>query len=209
METTMADSLPLRDALARYFADNGFGADGGYSAAWVDLAIGPVPFPFPNTAARKRAVPFHDLHHIVTGYHTDFRGECEISAWEVGAGCKREIVAWQLDLSLVALGVVIAPRRTFRAFRAGRGHDSLYGRDYPSLVSLTVGEARALCATGSRARDTSAAADLGLFALSAAAGLVVGLATMAVFLPLAPVGVIAGGLARRRSLAKGAPGVAG
>src|SRR4051794_14211722 len=47
----------LAQALRGYFDENGFGEDGGYSSAWVDFHLGPIPMPFPNTAARKRAVP--------------------------------------------------------------------------------------------------------------------------------------------------------
>ena len=44
------------------------------------LAFGPVRFAFPNTAGRVRAVRYHDLHHVVTGYATDWTGEAEIGA---------------------------------------------------------------------------------------------------------------------------------
>ena len=57
----------MRQARELYFAANHFGTDGGYSDAWVDLKLGPVPLPFPNTASRVRALRFHDLHHILTG----------------------------------------------------------------------------------------------------------------------------------------------
>src|SRR6478752_6208121 len=83
-----APSLTLREARDLYFRSNGFGEDGGYGDAWVDFKLGPVPFPFPNTAARIKAVKVHDLHHIVTGYRTNFVGELEISAWEIGGGCE-------------------------------------------------------------------------------------------------------------------------
>ena len=78
----------MREALDQYFRDNDFGEDGGYSADWVKLKIGPIPFAFPNTPARRRAVRFHDLHHFLTGYQTDWVGEAEIAAWEVATGCK-------------------------------------------------------------------------------------------------------------------------
>jgi len=200
MKTEYPDTLPLAEARDRYFADNGFGPDGGYNSAWVDLKIGGVPTPFPNTAMRKRAVPFHDLHHIVTGYGTDFPGECEISAWEIGAGCKRELVAWQLDLGMTFLGIFVAPRRTFAAFVRGRRGRSFYGQPYDALLDRTVGEARAL--TGAdRPKDGTTAADVGLFAASALAGAVVGSLTALIFLPLAPFGVLAGHLAKRRATA--------
>src|SRR5688572_7376869 len=93
-----AETESMSDARAAYFKANGFGADGGYSDAWVDFKLGPVPFPFPNTKARVRAVRYHDLHHVLTGYGTDILGEFEISAWEIGAGCKDFVAAWQLNL---------------------------------------------------------------------------------------------------------------
>lgn len=78
------DALRVRDARARYFESNGFG-DGGYDAKWVKLALGPIPFAFPNGAARVRAVRLHDLHHVATGYDTNVLGEAEIGAWEIGS----------------------------------------------------------------------------------------------------------------------------
>lgn len=87
------EGLTMREARAIYFEVNGFGADGGYGDAWVDFKLGPLPVPFPNTRARVRAVRYHDLHHVLTGYDTNTIGEFEISAWELGAGCKDLIAA--------------------------------------------------------------------------------------------------------------------
>src|SRR5688572_1778448 len=86
--TTYEPSATMREARARYFEVNDFGVDGGYQDAWVDFKLGPLPMPFPNTQGRLRAVAYHDLHHILTGYDTEIIGELEISAWELGAGCK-------------------------------------------------------------------------------------------------------------------------
>src|SRR5690349_11954766 len=92
------EGLSMRAARAIYFDVNRFGADGGYGDAWVDFKLGPLPVPFPNTRARVRAVRYHDLHHVLTGYDTSTIGELEISAWELGAGCKDFAAAWQLNL---------------------------------------------------------------------------------------------------------------
>ena len=80
-----ADTSTLRQALQDYFEANDFGADGGYEDRWVKFKVGPIPIVFPNFAARRRAVPMHDLNHIVTGYETDLVGEGEISAFEIAA----------------------------------------------------------------------------------------------------------------------------
>ena len=72
--TTYDPTLTMEAARAQYFRDNGFGDDGGYDDPWVDFKLGPVPMPFPNSKGRLRAVRYHDLHHILTGYQTDLRG---------------------------------------------------------------------------------------------------------------------------------------
>ena len=35
-------------------------------------------------------LPWHDLHHVATGYGTGLIGEAEISAYELRAGCGSE-----------------------------------------------------------------------------------------------------------------------
>lgn len=186
-ELSNPDALPLDRALRRYFDQNGFGEDGGYSAAWVDFDLGPIPFPFPNTPGRKRAVPFHDLHHLVTGYRTDTIGEFEISAWEIGSGCRDFFTAWQINLSGLATGAVVAPRKIWRAFVRGRHSRNLYDRAYDrALLATPVGEARR--ALGLDVPPPSATAkDTLLFALSVAAGAVSGLLFFVAFAPLAVV----------------------
>jgi hypothetical protein len=134
----------LRQARARYFEKNGFGADGGYSARWVKLKLGPIPYAVPNTAGRVRAVRYHDLHHIMTGYRTDWIGEFEISAWEVGSGCRDFAAAWFLDLGGMLSGMFLSPRRMYRAFVRGRNTRNLYGRTFDdALLDTRVGEMRA------------------------------------------------------------------
>ena len=109
------DQRTLRDARAQYWADNRFGADGGESQRWVTVKLLGIPLRFPNTEGRKRAVRVHDLHHVVTGYATDLRGEGEIAAWELVTGCRQFPAAVVLNLMAMALGLMLAPRRVLRA----------------------------------------------------------------------------------------------
>ncbi len=190
----------LRAARDEYFRQNGFGVDGGYSAAWVDFQLGPIPFPFPNTPARVRAVRYHDLHHIVTGYATDFLGELEISAWEIGAGCKDMWAAWHLNLSGMAVGAVLIPRRTFRAFLRGRHSDTLYGRDLEPLLDATVGDARVLTGITGADDPTTRASDVLAFAAATLAGFALASATLALLLPVSPIVALVMNLRRRREL---------
>ncbi len=137
----MTSGETMRQARARYFADNKFGDDGGYGSTWVEIKVGPLPVPFPNAPARVKAVKFHDLHHLLTDYRTDFNGELEIAAWEIGAGCGKYPAAWFINLTAMATGAFLAPRKVFRAFRRGRASQSLYAyadADFEPLLDREV-----------------------------------------------------------------------
>lgn len=179
-------TMSMREARDRYFLENGFGEDGGYNDAWVNFKIGPVPLPFPNTDGRLRAVRYHDLHHVLTGYHTDYLGELEIAAWELGAGCKDFYAAWHLNLTGAGSGALFIPRRTFRAFVRGRRSQSLYGLPLEKVLDTTVGEARKRVETDESPPNVS---DVTLFAAIAVSGLILGTATLFVVLPLVPIGL--------------------
>jgi hypothetical protein len=134
----------VRQARARYFAENGL-SEAGYEARWVALRAGPLRLVLPSTRARRRALPLHDLHHVATGYATTWTGEAEIAAWELAAGCGRYRAAWALNLGAFGVGLVIAPRRTLRALRRGRTCRTLYRdplRDEPALLDLSVADLR-------------------------------------------------------------------
>jgi hypothetical protein len=145
--TTYADHLIMRDARSQFFAahEATFGKDGGYERKWIRMEIGPLPLYYPNILGRDRAVRLHDLHHIATEYPISLVGEAEIGAWEVGSGCGNFWHACLLNMWAFAMGLVIAPRRTFRAFVRGRHSDNLYhhhARLEDALLDETVGSLR-------------------------------------------------------------------
>ncbi len=179
----------MHEARARYFRESGFADDGGYGDAWVDAKIGPIPMPFPNTPARVRAVRYHDLHHVLTGYRTDYSGEVEIAAWEIGAGCKGMIAAWQLNLSAMASGILFMPKKTLQAFARGRRSQSLYGLEFEPLLGWTVARTREAMRVPEGSVEVGLA-DRALFALAVTVGWVVGLVSFALFLPLVPFGLL-------------------
>ncbi|WP_437780318.1 hypothetical protein [Sorangium sp. So ce1097] len=197
------EGLTMRQARAIYFDVNRFGADGGYGDAWVDFKLGPLPVPFPNTQARVRAVRYHDLHHVLTGYDTSTIGEFEISAWELGAGCKDFVAAWQLNLGGLFAGLLSAPRRTVRAFLRGRRSESLYGRPFGALLDRTVGDLRREMRVDAPPSGPTAG-DVLWLALASLAGLAVGVLGFAFVLVVAPVGIV--NLALRRHRARHAVG---
>ena len=113
------------------------------------------------------AARLHDLHHIAAEYGTDWPGEGEIAAWEIASGCGGYHAAWLLNLGGFGAGLLVAPRRVFRAFLRGRrAKTNLYknGIDESRLDQMTVGILRD--ELGLRAPVTSArSADLALFGL--------------------------------------------
>src|SRR5262245_1592727 len=114
----MSASAPqtLREAAAAHqlgMADAGVDADP--DARWVRIKIGPIPFAYPNTKARKRLVRAHDLHHLLTGYGTDLLGEAELGAWELGTGI-RDRSAARYELRVLGFMLPRFPTRLCTAF---------------------------------------------------------------------------------------------
>jgi len=135
----------VRDGRDAYLRENGFTL-AGYDEPRSKITILGVSFWLPNPPSRRRAIMRHDLHHVVTGYGTDMVGEAEISAWELRRGLSGlGAYVSALVVGLAALGLVIAPVRTVRAWRASAkrvpslfaGHD-----DYDALLELDVAELR-------------------------------------------------------------------
>ena len=128
----------VREARARYFAENGFD-EGGYRSRFVKLQLGPLPVWILNTKSRVRSVRLHDVHHVLTGYGTDVLGEGEIGAFELGAGCADHFAAWYLNLNAVAIALPLGPGALRRAFARGRRSRCLYDREWDeALLDETV-----------------------------------------------------------------------
>jgi hypothetical protein len=121
---THSEAVTVGYALERYFDANGL--DRTYSERWVKLRAGPLTI---IAAAR-----IHDVHHLATDYSTNWTGETEIAAWELGGGCGRHWPAWTLNLGAAAIGLLIAPRRVYRAFVRGRHSRNLYRGTSPREV---------------------------------------------------------------------------
>lgn len=136
--------MPVREARAAYYRAHGLPHDGGIEAPTVRYPIGRWHLVLPNVAARRRALPLHDLNHLATGYATDWYGEAEIGAWELGSGCGNYALVWVLATVAFSIGLLIAPVRTWRAFLRGRRSGSLFrGRESDRWLAMTVGELRA------------------------------------------------------------------
>jgi len=138
----LSGEMSLREARDLYLEVNGFSAD-SYTAPTFSFAMLGRTWTLPNSKARKRAIPLHDLHHVITGYNTDLRGEAEIGAWEIGAGCTNLFLYW-INGNAVLFGGPLAPLRVWRAFRRGLKCRSLYklGLDYEQLMEMSLEQAQ-------------------------------------------------------------------
>jgi hypothetical protein len=131
-----------RDA---YLAANGFTL-AGYEEKWTQASFLAIDFAVPNTKAHASAIRLHDLHHVATGFGTDLAGEAEISAWELRGGLRGVgLYVASIVMSGAFMGLFVAPRRTWRAWQAGRDARPLWtlGISYNELITLSVEELRA------------------------------------------------------------------
>ena len=166
---------------ARFFEAGGFAPDGGSSARWVKYPVGRVHLVLPNVSARRRALPLHDLHHLATGYDTSWTGEAEIAAWELGAGRHGYVAPWVLNIAAFTIGLVIAPRRLWRAFVRGRSGTTLYRHHWrDEYLDWRLSELQAFLGADARPR-VATPGDAVLFAAFTVPGLtIVGIAIAAV-----------------------------
>jgi hypothetical protein len=118
--------VTLQDELAAFYKRSGFGEVVG-GRLTVPVYTGCMLVPLPNIETRRRFLKYHDLHHLVTGYSVGRIGEGEVSAWELGTGSA--FVSPTLGImNLIALstGLVLEPRRMWRAFMRGCASRNLY-----------------------------------------------------------------------------------
>lgn len=135
-------NMPVREAVDDFLSRYGLSRH-EYAAKRYWIGVGGRKLWLPNPRSRRVMVPLHDLHHVATGYDADLRSEAEIGAWELGAGCTTATL-WIINTSAALIGLVLAPKRTLRAFRSGRTARSLYKQNvtYADLLHITVGELR-------------------------------------------------------------------
>lgn len=137
----MTDALEnVREARDRYLAASGF-----TTASYVDphfvVGVGFLKMKFKNPGL----LPFHDLHHVATGYDSSLMGEAEISAFELRAGWGKPLI-FLLCCGSIVMAMFISPTRLWRAWKRAQGARSLYGSNVPydTLLSMNVSELRTL-----------------------------------------------------------------
>jgi len=140
--TRVDPEASIRTARDQYLADNGF-TTASYTDSTFTLPILGRQVPFPNPPARQAVISRHDLHHVLVGYGTDYAGEGEISVWELRGGCPTAFLVFINSMAMLG-GIVVAPRRMWRAWRQARGCRTLYvdDIDYDAALDMRVVDLR-------------------------------------------------------------------
>ena len=138
--------LSVREGRDAYLAENGFTL-AAYDAKWTPASLLGMTFAVPNTPTHRRAIMWHDLHHVATGYGTDPAGEAEISAWELRRGLAGlDLYVSSIVVTATLMGVLVAPIRTWRAWQAaGAAGSNLFARElaeYEPVLELPIAALR-------------------------------------------------------------------
>jgi ubiquinone biosynthesis protein Coq4 len=130
----------VREARDRYLAAAGFTTESYVDPNFV-IKVGFLTMRFPNPGL----LPMHDLHHVATGYDSSLIGESEISVFELRAGWGKPLIFFLCCGSLL-IGLCVAPKRMWQAWKRARGARSLYETTMPyeTLLAMNVGELREL-----------------------------------------------------------------
>lgn len=138
--------MTLKEELAAFYRRCGFSDTADRQACTVPVYTGCLLVPLPNIETRHVYLKYHDLHHVVTGYSTGRIGEGEVSAWELGTGSMwHSPLLGTMNLIALSTGLVLEPKRMWRAFRRGCRSRNLYplqmrrdidAEHWPDLASL-------------------------------------------------------------------------
>jgi len=110
---------------------------------WLETHIADRVIPiFPLWPIRD-ALSKHDVHHVLTGYETNIRGESELAAWELSSGgCHLNIVFWIDRVSFFIIGLLTYPAATLRALQRGSNCYNLYSRQMDVVLDSEVEDIR-------------------------------------------------------------------
>ena len=137
--------MTARDALSQYFVEQGLFPEATSVEDWFAdrwYRIGGVPV-LPLVGGLKHSLILHDVHHLVTGYDTDWIGELELAGWELGSGgCAAHVLFWFDRIAAMVIGLLSAPRRTVAALRTGLQQRNLYGRRSGEVLASEVDDLR-------------------------------------------------------------------
>jgi len=132
-----------REALLQFYRREQLPTHGNQTV-WVDwVTVFGVQLPLLNIFGRARVLPYHDLHHLVTGYRTDEAGECELGAWTLACG-SGPLLGKVYDTMTATLGLIRFRERTVAAWRRGKRCQTLYAYPIDTLLEMEMDALRSL-----------------------------------------------------------------
>ncbi len=130
----------VKEKLQEYYENSPFNEDGDINKDTILLYAGPYLIPMPNSGIRREAIPYHDLHHMFTGYSNSRIGEGEVGAWELGSNCWQRPITVFLNLGGVSTGLLYSPYRMYKAFLRGCSSKNLYSLPLNKIYTSNVPE---------------------------------------------------------------------
>ncbi len=133
------DGMTTREALRAYLTEKGIRDkddpdDQLYKDGWFRVYVGHRSLRLFPLGRMINSLALHDLHHLMTGYGTGWVGEAELVGWELASGgCGRHWIMWVDRLGAIPL-MLIAPRVSWRAIRAGWRCRNLYRTTIDELL---------------------------------------------------------------------------
>lgn len=137
--------MNVEHALNDFYTRHGYGEEGGINKKWDMIKFGPIALPLPNLESRRKNIYLHDINHLITGYNTTWKGESSVTSWEIATGGWGTLYfPWLLTLWGMAVGVMLYPRYSYKAFQAGLKMKSAFTSDLSKqeMYSLTIDELR-------------------------------------------------------------------
>jgi hypothetical protein len=134
--------MTVSDELKNYWKENNLPVDGGASETFNKAQIGRFYFRYPNL--NGTALLLHDINHFLTGYPTTWKGEFQVSAWELSSGGRKGFpTTWIYPISLAILGLLFYPLQTVSAYKNGKNQKNAFViHGLTDIFSLTIDELR-------------------------------------------------------------------
>ncbi|PCH69434.1 MAG: hypothetical protein COC01_01410 [Bacteroidetes bacterium] len=106
-------------SLEIFYAQNGYEKDGGAESKWFEVKFPIFTLKLPNPEWRRKIIYLHDIHHVINGCDTSWKGEAFIAGWEVANGFGRHfpislLITWTMGYSMF-----INPKDVVEGYKKG------------------------------------------------------------------------------------------
>ncbi len=115
----------ILEELETYWKERNLPQDGGKNEKLNKAQIGSFSFRYPNL--NGKALLLHDINHLITDFPTTWKGEFQVSAWEMASGARKGFPLTLIyPVSLVLIGLIIYPREVLSAYKYGTNKQNAF-----------------------------------------------------------------------------------